>query len=260
MNRWRGYDIRTLSLFACYVVVLPTNLVLTCVGVMPLFAAFLLGLGAFNLSFTIWHECVHRTVASSRRICTAVGAITAFFMIYPGYFFQQREHLLHHKYQGDPERDPVYPRTQCKPWAFPFHLIRVTLFNPQPSGPEKELTSNERRGDTIAYLLCGTVIVSVAASGFWLPLLAAWLLPRAVMIPVHAFYVCYLPHNGRGESLYEKYRIVLRNPFTRYLTLYHCYHGLHHLWPTVPWHRYKQTFAMREEELRARRVEILGEA
>ena len=51
MNRWRGYDIRTLSLFAGYVVVLPTNLVLTCVGVMPLSAAFLLGLGAFNRVF-----------------------------------------------------------------------------------------------------------------------------------------------------------------------------------------------------------------
>jgi beta-carotene hydroxylase len=181
-------------------------------------------------------------------------------MIYPGYFFQRRDHLLHHKYQGDPDKDPVYPRTLCRPWAFPFHLVWVILRNPQPMYPERQSTGPERVADVMNYLLCAGAITLGFLYGAGGTVLAAWLLPRAFMVPIHAFYVCYLPHSSHGQSAYQTYRIVLRNPFTRYLTLYHSYHGLHHLWPTIPWHQYRRTYISRKQELTARGVEILGKA
>jgi beta-carotene hydroxylase len=251
-------DAATLGLFAIYLSLHVANLTLTFAGLLPLPVAFLVGLAAFNLSFTIWHECVHNTVASSRWICSVIGSLTAFIMIYPGYFFQRREHLLHHKYEGDPEKDPVFYRVQCTPWMFPIHLLLATLRSPQPVNPERQFRPGELWSDRAGYVFCLAIVVAVLAKGMWAPLLAAWIMPRVMMIPIHAFYVCYLPHHGRGAYMYQTYRIVLRNPVTNYLTLFHAYHGLHHIWPGIPWHRYRQTFYARRKELEARGVEIIG--
>lgn len=251
------FDPRTLLLFTTYVGVLLANFTLVALGAVSSAVGFLISVLAFNLSFTIWHECVHYTVTSRRRLCTLVGVVTTFFMIYPGYFSQRREHLLHHKYQGDPLRDPVYPRVQCSAWKFPLHLLWVTVANPQPPFAERHLSARERLGDALSCGIFALLAWRAIAAGLGWPLLVVWVLPRALMVPIHAFYVCYLPHSGRGAQLYETYRIALRNPLTRYLTLYHAFHGLHHVWPGIPWHRYRRTFLERRAELEAHGVDIV---
>ena len=42
------------------------------------------------------------------------------------------------------------------------------------------------------------------------------------------------------------------------LTLCHNYHGLHHVWQTVPWHRYAKVFRLKREFLENRGVPIAG--
>src|ERR1700752_3844341 len=101
----RRYDKATLGLFALYVGLLAVNVAAAAAGVLPLAVAFVIGLVAFNLSFTIWHECAHNTTASNRQLGTVIGWVTSLLMIYPGYCYQRRLHLLHHKYQGDPDKD-----------------------------------------------------------------------------------------------------------------------------------------------------------
>lgn len=260
MARKSELDLPTWILFAGYAGALGSAFVLHGLGWIPAWLAFLLGLAAYNLSFTIWHECAHGTVARRRGLCTAVGIATTLPMIYPGYFFQRREHLLHHKFQGDPDKDPVYPRTQCTPWMFPVQLVRVTLFPPQPPNGEPAPPAGEVWADRACQLLFVAGAVAAVLAGWGWTLLFAWVLPRAVILFVHAFYVCYLPHSVGGPGGYEKYRIVTRGPLLRLLTVSHNYHGLHHLWPTIPWHRYRATFQERRADLEARGVEILDRA
>lgn len=258
MRARRGPDLRTLALFGAHTLLPVANLSLVVTGMVPPLVSFVVGLVASNLSFTIWHECVHNTVSTSRRVNTALGFVTSVLMVYPGYFSQRRDHLLHHKYQGDPEKDPVYPRVQGSLWGFPYRLVRAALSGGDHAGDEFAPTSRESATERAGYALCAVAGVALIATGNAVPLFAAFLLPRGVMIFVHAFYVCYLPHHEDGPRLYQTYRIVLRNPLTRYLTLYHSYHGLHHLWPTIPWHQYRRTFLQRREELAARGCEILS--
>lgn len=253
----RTLDTPTFLLLVLYLALLGSSVALSWLGLIPLAAAFGISLVAFNLSFTLWHECVHNTLSSSRTFCSTVGVLLSFIMVYPGYFLLRRDHLLHHKYEGDPDKDPVYPRVQCRPWALPFHLARVILVNPQPPNPESRPKPGERVVDGLGYLLfAGVAVLAVLHGKGWL-LLFSWVLPRLIILPIHAFYVCYLPHSAHGPATYQKWRIVLRNPLTRYLTLYHSYHGLHHIWPTIPWYRYRRTFEDRRADLEAKGVEIL---
>jgi beta-carotene hydroxylase len=238
---------------------LGTSLTLTATGRIPLVAGFAISLLAFNLSLTLWHECVHNTVFRSHGACTGAGILVSLLLLFPGYFALRRDHWMHHKHQGDPERDPVYPRVQCRPWAFPFRLAWAALFPLKPMTPEHRLTIGERLGDAANYVIVAGLAAGSVVTGLWPVLVFAWVLPRIVIFPIHAFYVCYLPHSGFGRNVYETYRIVLRNPLTRYLTLYHSFHGLHHLWPTVPWHAYRRTFQERRAELEERGVRILGQ-
>lgn len=258
MSDRAAIDLRTTGLFVLYAGLLSTAALLTVRGDVPLWAGGLISLAAFNLSFTIWHECVHNTTSTSRAVCGAVGTATSFFMFFPGYFTLRREHLMHHKYQGDPERDPVWPRVQCPPWRFPLRLLRVVLWDPQPPNPERRLSWGERIADGVTLAAFLAAAGGAVAAGLWRELLAVWIVPRLLIAPIHAFYVCYLPHAAGGPLFYRTFRIVLRNPFTRYLTVYHSYHGLHHLWPNIPWYRYRRVFAERRAELEAQGVEILG--
>lgn len=256
MNQ-RTLDPVTFLLFLLYLTLLGSSIALAWLGWIPLWAAFGISLVAFNFSFTLWHECVHNTLSSSRAFCSAVGVLTSFTMFFPGYFSLRRDHLLHHKHEGDPEKDPVYPRVQCRPWAFPFHLAWTILFNPQPRNPESRPKAAELGADLLGYLVFAGLAAGAVLLGKGGVLLFAWVLPRLVILPIHAFYVCYLPHSAHGSSTYQRWRIVLRTPLTRYLTLYHSYHGLHHVWPAVPWHEYQSTFRERRAELEAKGVEIL---
>ncbi|MBI3551112.1 MAG: fatty acid desaturase [Elusimicrobia bacterium] len=254
----KSLDRRTMTLLIIHAALVLFNFALAVSGRLPPWAAFVGGLLAFNFSFTLWHECVHKTVSKSEDVCLWLGRLVAFLSLYPGYGSLRRVHLLHHKYQGDPQKDPIYPRVQCPPWRFPFLLAWTTLVDPLPPYPEKRLTAEERAADWIQYGLVAVLSGVFVHEGWGPAFLAAWVLPRVVIFPVHTFYVCYLPHSGHGKRLYETFRVVLRNPFTRYLTLYHCYHGLHHVWPTIPWYEYHATFRARRKELEARGVEILA--
>ena len=258
MSDRAAIDLKTFGLFALFVGLLSAGGAMTARGIVPLWAGGLIGLAAFNLTFTIWHESVHNTISTSRAFCTIVGVATSFFMFLPGYFTLRREHLMHHKYQGDPERDPVYPRVQCRPWLFPLRLLLVVLWDPQPANPERRLSWGERIVDGLTLAAFLAAAGGAAAAGYAKEVLAVWIAPRLLIAPIHAFYVCFLPHAAGGPEFYRTFRIVLRNPFTRYLTMYHSFHGLHHLWPNIPWHRYRRVFNERRAELESQGVEILG--
>ena len=250
-------DGRTFALFLVHAIVVVLNFVAAAQGWIAMTVAFVVGLAAFNLSFTIWHECVHNTVARNRHISGLIGRITALLLVYPGYSTLKRDHLLHHKYQGSPDLDPVYPRVQCSPWMFPVHLVRTLAFGRQPDPPEGPLPASERLKDVAGYVMWAAGAVIAALAGWGPALLVAWVIPRLVILPIHSFYVCYLPHAPDGPRVYQTYRVVLRTPLTRYLTLYHSFHGLHHLWPSVPWHRYRAVFVSRRQLLERHGVEIV---
>ena len=91
-------------------------------NLLPLWAGFLIATFLMNLSFTTWHEASHGNFSRVVWLNRWLGIVASLYSLYPGYFARRREHLAHHRWEGDAQHDPVYPRIQTGFWAFPLML------------------------------------------------------------------------------------------------------------------------------------------
>ena len=69
------------------------------------------------------------------------------------------------------------------------------------------------------------------------------------------WYINYLPHVGLPPHRFHGTRIV-DVPWLTIALVGHNYHAIHHLWPTIPWHRYHATFREKLDYLREHGVPI----
>jgi beta-carotene hydroxylase len=218
--------------------------------------AVVVGTVLMNLSFTAWHEPAHGNFSRSSRVNHVAGWLTSFGSVYPGYFARRREHLIHHKYQGVPGMDPVYARIQATFWTFPLRVLRSNLTGPTTAVPQSfvRLSRGQKAADAVSN---GAVLVVLAASGllgFWPSLLLAWIVPRAVVFWIHAYYVCFFPHSVPGGG-YRVYR-VRPSAWLPFATMGQNLHGLHHRYPSIPWHAYRAAWSRLGAD-EAREIEVL---
>lgn len=215
----------------------------------------LVGVLFLNASFTVWHEAAHGTVFRSRAANDVVGVLGAWPAMLP-YFTVRRDHVLHHEHVNDPERDPDYWFLEGSIWSLPLRYLagarRAVRLVERAGRP-----AWERQADRV--LLLGVVGAIVAGAVLVSPLfvLAVWVVPKLVAMWIHAWYVNVLPHRGLPAERYRDTRIWA-NPLLTPLFLCHNYHGLHHVWQTVPWHRYPRAFRAKRAFLEGRGVPIRG--
>jgi beta-carotene hydroxylase len=69
------------------------------------------------------------------------------------------------------------------------------------------------------------------------------------------WYINYLPHVGLPAGRFRGTRII-DVPWLTPLVMGHNYHAIHHLWPALPWHRYRGVFVEEKAYLRERGVPI----
>jgi beta-carotene hydroxylase len=191
-----------------------------------------------NLSFTIWHECSHRNFSRIEWISDFFGAIGSFLALGPSYFHRRNEHIIHHRFEGDPERDPVHPRIQTKLIFFPFRLLslRAAGKNQVRFLDLMPLSQTERAVDLALIALTTLIIGFSFFFGFGKELVLVWILPRITITLLHAYYICFLPHHN-PEGGYVRYR-VMPGLVAQALTINQNLHGVHHMFPFRPWHQY----------------------
>lgn len=213
--------------------------VLCAFSVLPLWAGGLLSFLLMNLSFTTWHECSHGNFSLDWRVNHVAGILSSLFSPYPGYFARRREHLAHHRWEGDAALDPVYPRIQTSALAFPFRLTWMTIVRAGNKIPADflPLSRSQRLVDFLTLLLILMLTVLALFLGQGLLLLSLLVLPRLAVFYLHAFYICWLPH-AVANGGFEKYRVRDRGLLWRLLTVGQWAHGVHHRNPHIPWHRY----------------------
>jgi beta-carotene hydroxylase len=232
-------------------------------GMLPAWAALLIGSALMNLSFTAWHEPAHQTFSRWRSLNSAAGWLASLLSVYPGYFARRREHLIHHRFEGQEGKDPVFPRIQSSAWTFPLALLRTALLGAPLQVPASVLpiTRVQRAADALSNLLALAVVVTAAALGYFQTILWVWLGPRLVIYALHAYYICYFPHSVPGGG-YQVLRVRQDHAWLRLLTVNQHLHGIHHRWPWIPWHRYRRVLRDCADELRRESLlaSPLGEA
>ena len=116
-------------------------------------------------------------------------------------------------------------------------------------------TRAQRRGDLAALVVVLGIYFAAWWFGVLLDLLLLWFVPVVIAKVVMDWYINYLPHVGLPPGRYAGTRILDVGWFTP-LVLGHNYHAIHHLWPNLPWYRYRAVFRERLASLREHGVPI----
>jgi fatty acid desaturase len=207
-----------------------------------------------NLSFTVWHEGVHGTVFRARWANDLVGVLGSWPAMIP-YFMIHRDHVLHHEHTNDRERDPDAWFLEGSIWSLPLRY---------PAGVRRAQALVERTHPPAWERWCDRLLVvgvigvlgALVLAGHGLAALVAWVIPKGIAMWVHAWYVNVLPHQGLPAERYRDTRVRPVAWMTP-LMLCHNYHGLHHAWQTVPWHRYARVFRAKRAFLEGRGTPVV---
>lgn len=207
---------------------------------------------AIHLAFTVWHEGVHRNISRNPVVNDTVAVLGVLPYMAP-YFLEKWFHLQHHALLNQ-ESDPNAIYTDGPFRTLPLRYVRILLYAKQ------RMVDDPRRpwqkaADVVPPLLVVAVCGVALWRGFFLDVVWLWLLPMAIAKVVMDAYINYLPHVGLPPDRYRGTRVV-DVPWLTPLVLFHNYHAVHHLWPGVPWYRYREIFRRRRDELAARGVPI----
>lgn len=201
-------------------------------------------------SFTPMHEAAHKVVARRHIVNEIVGHSSAAILMAPFAAFRYA-HLEHHKHTGDPILDPDHFSGRGKAWQLPLRWLTIDAHYYR--------WMNYKKGGLLFCLALWASALTLGVAGYAMAVVFCWILPARIAIALVAFSFSYLPHAPHTitskEDRYRATRILLA-PGLRFLLLNQNYHLIHHLFPAVPFYRYRPLFAAKHDELVARGAAI----
>jgi fatty acid desaturase len=223
-------------------------------GWLPAPAAIAIGLLAMNLSFTVWHEGVHQNLARRKPLNHALARLAAIPVLIP-YSRLRVHHLLHHRFTNDPDRDPDYWQVSGPFWTVGLRYLR----GERESRLIVEKTVGAATSNGADRVQIGVTLAALAGLAWLSPASAlfALVIPRALLVYVHSFYVNYLPHAWLPSGRYVSARFLPVRMVVSVLMVQHNYHALHHAYVSIPWHRYALAHRACSQELARRGVTTL---
>jgi len=246
-------------------------------GSMPLLAGmFINSLASYGL-YTVVHDAVHRLIsgrgARGERWDTVCGTIAA-QLILLDFAGHRASHLRHHAHTNT-ERDPdlgakgPMAALPIKWLVSNIILLLVALpggahlanglmrrlgANAATDGVEDSLLAAQRWAVRVGVL---AVLVSIPL-GVVVPVVFLWIVPARLTFLYLAFFFAWLPHFPYEETgRFHNTRITLF-PGSTWLLLQQDRHLIHHLYPSIPWYRYRAAHRALDELLRERGAVVAG--
>jgi fatty acid desaturase len=213
-------------------------------------------------TFTLLHECVHRTAFRSQWLNDIVARACSLMIALPANWFRYF-HFAHHRFTQDPENDPELaspkPETLRQYWV---HVSGMpvwwshfkTLANNAlgrcrdtfvpPKGADK--VRLEAQGMILTYVVVIGLAVYVGST----VLLYVWIMPAILGQPFLRLYL--LAEHGRCPyvaNMLENSRTTLTNWLVRKLAWNMPFHAEHHAYPGVPFHQLPTFHALIERHI-----------
>ncbi len=237
-------------------------------GRLPLWAAGALNVIALYLAAHINHEAVHSNLNGSdaklKWLNEAIGHFGSFWLFLPLPAFRA-VHLAHHRLTNHKELDgdmwmagkhpvDVFLRCSTLLWGYEIRLHRLAR--------KKLIEPRVVRAVIVQRLLAIALIVVAFLAGYGLEIMALWVIPALVTMPILAYMFAYVVHHPHdSEERYRSARVIrARGRLGETLGAVFVgqnYHLIHHLHPRVPFYRYAKLYRSMEGELRARGATIL---
>jgi len=222
---------------------------------LPVLATVLLSAAAIFVLFTVLHDAAHYSVSTHRWVNVAFGRVAMLF-VSPLISFKSFAfiHIEHHRNTNDDDgSDPDHFVSGAPWWQVPvrFPLMDVPYLtflvrNVRRRPRAEVLETSVLMGSTVA------VIVACAFTGHLWTLAVLYLIPARVAMFVLAWWFDWLPHHDLEDTQQEnRYRATRNRVGSEWiltpLLLSQNYHLVHHLHPSIPFHRYVATWRRNEE-------------
>ncbi len=198
--------------------------------------------------FTLSHEATHQTPFRTRWLNEAAGHAVAPLLALPFLWFRYF-HLAHHKYTGDPDRDPEiagHPRPDdwrsfaiyLSGWLYWYSMARTLWTNAFGTIEAPYLPARKHPALRREARLVLAAQAALLTTLIWSPLvLWLWLVPALIGQPVLRLYL--LAEHGLCPpvaNMLENTRTTFTNRIVRFLAWNMPYHIEHHTAPNVPFH------------------------
>lgn len=255
-----GFGWPTVVLAAVLVTIDLGVIALWATGAIPLALGFAVNSLAAYAWYTVHHDATHKAISGRdprlRRIEVACGTVAGFFL---GLEFRSysANHLRHHAHTNtgsDPDLFVKGPLVQIPvkwavlstlatvgalPWG--DRLVRRILAKlgiPFPMASSDRDKADRDRGRRLGQL--GLVILAASIPlGWFVPAFFLWWLPGRMGIGLLMLLFQWLPHFPFDRTDRFGATRINRFPGSTWLLLQQDRHLIHHLYPQIPWYRYR---------------------
>ncbi len=226
-------------------------------GLWPVSLAVLVNTACAYAQFTVVHDALHKSVSKALWLNELCGYAATFVLCGP-YSAIRRNHLHHHAHTNDPREDPDF-------WVAGETWLGVGLrcLTMLQRHYWTYLTRLRRRDS--AYAQSVATIAAIAALHAWawraghlLDLLLYWTLPAQLAVAALALTFDYWPHRPHTARGRFKDTANILPAWLDPLFLCQNLHAVHHLFPQLPWYRYREALGVIDAGLRREGVPQWG--
>jgi beta-carotene hydroxylase len=218
-------------------------------GVWPWWTTVLVNAACAYAQFTVLHDATHRCASRVPLINDGLGYLATLALAGP-FEGMRRNHLHHHAHTNDPRQDPDY-WVAGESWLSTLARCLTTL-QAHYWAYFTRLRRNDRAFAGAVVTSAGVAAVQLIAwRGGWLaPLLLSWTLPAQLAVAALAFTFDYWPHRPHTERGRLRDTANITPAWLDPFFLRQNLHAIHHLYPTIPWYRYREAYEVLGPDLR----------
>ena len=254
----QGFAWPTVVLLVALIVVGAAVIATWAVGVMPLLVAMFINSAVGYGLYTVLHDAVHRSISNRdpryERWDTICGTIAG-QLILTNFAGHRSSHLRHHAHTNT-ERDPDLG-AKGPLAALPIKWLIsniILLLLALPGGVNLATGLMGRLGATAASdggddsllaaqrwaVRVGVVAILISIPlGVVVPVVVLWIIPARLTFLYLAVFFAWLPHFPYEDTdRFRNTRITIF-PGSTWLLLQQDRHLIHHLYPSIPWYRYR---------------------
>lgn len=216
---------------------------LTLLGILPLWAAFILSTLSITICYLPSHEAQHSIIATEgsklRWLNELVGHVSIIPLLLP-YRVAGITHRQHHAHANDPELDPDINNRGDTWWRSAWNGIQERQFGAGTRyGEALRRSGDPNTGKAVreAWMLAlghYAVLTTLAWSGFALEAALIWWLPRHLAQTYIQLFLSWAPHYPMQETGRYRDTRTWRSPVGTILSMGMEYHIIHHLFPRIP--------------------------
>ncbi|WP_197466170.1 MULTISPECIES: fatty acid desaturase [unclassified Oleiphilus] len=218
-------------------------------GDLPYAAATLICAYLAYASFTVVHDAGHGSIVKSnarlKPIESMLGWAFAVPLLLVPYRFFQKIHDRHHSFTNDPDRDPDH-YTFAHSWftvalnslyiPIQYHVLAFTKLR----GVRAIRSTYKSTACYFTAVVSGLLILTALGYGF--EIVAFVIIPNIIAVLALALFFDYIPHHPhKSRSRYHDTRIY-PGTLLNVLLLGQNYHLIHHMYPRLPWYKYKEVY------------------